>query len=188
MAGLIPPADVRRLLAMVDASGRRFAPEEHEDFFDDYADIVTGNGALPVFDPGRSDDAATGVLDVDVFLGIGLAVLGQIALRVLAALEDLAADGTVSGVTLFARRLFRRGPVDPHDPSAGTETDQARDAATEAKVTVDVVAGQLTEQVRVALPTALAVDAAQLQLIVTVQIQALADPQVPRPVRYSDDA
>src|SRR5262245_14567738 len=114
--------DLSLLLTMVDRSGRELAPDEHESVFADYAAIALATGTVPGLDTDGRDDSAAGMLDVDIYLGIGLALLGQIGVKVLNTLTDMAVQRGAHSTVDLVGRLFRRrrtpaGP-DPMTPEA----------------------------------------------------------------------
>ena len=135
------------LLAMVDRSGRQVAADEHEDVFEEYRAIALSTGSLPGLGAGTRDPAAAGMLDVDVFLGVGLALLGQIGVQVLAKLGEIAVEKSADGIAGFVRaRLKEKSPL----------------------------ADAVTAQVVVRLGD-LPVTAEQVKVIVLLQLEAVAD-------------
>lgn len=115
--------EVERLLAMVDASARVVAPEEHEDLFEEFAEEFREGGVVPGADPGPVDDADTGIVDTHVFLGIGLTLLGQIAVKVVSVATDMALERGIREATAYVVKLFR-GSDATADEAAATVTSR----------------------------------------------------------------
>lgn len=81
---------VEQVLVMVDAAAAVVAAAEREDSFDEYAALVRRIRRVPGYDPGAGDGSSAGVVDVSLFLGIGLALLGPIAVQTLNAVAAMA--------------------------------------------------------------------------------------------------
>lgn len=148
---------------MVDAAGQAFAPDEHEDSFTEYAQLLRRNQALPDVDLGGNDEAATDLLDVGIYLGIGLAVLGQVGLRVLSVVADLAIERSAEGISAAAARLFRR--------RRGADADPVLEPTAQGAAVILRISEQVATQLGPQIPGG----SEQAQLIVTVQLQVLAD-------------
>ncbi|HKT03253.1 MAG TPA: hypothetical protein VJT31_27305 [Rugosimonospora sp.] len=146
---------VRLVLAMVDASAAVLAPDERDEDFDEYADVVRRTGRVPGFDPKGSDGSAAGMFDASLFLGVGLAFLGQIAMLTLAKVTDMAIEKGLSSAGELVRRVWRaRGP--------GAEPDS-----------VDGLVAELTRRTVAAVGSVEEVPAGQVEVIVTLQVRAL---------------
>lgn len=145
---------------MVDVAGRTFARDEHEDSFDDFALIVRRIQSVPDLDAGGTDEASTDLIDIDIYLGIGLALLGQVGVRVLDAVADMAIERSAQAVCHAAAKLFRRkdDSLVPESASEPTPDGQA------------VIA-----RVRELVVTQLPLTAEQATMIVTVELAVLAE-------------
>ena len=124
----LSPAETELVLAMVDAAARSVAPEEYHDAFEDYASQARATGVPP----GTGAAGAAGIADAAIFLGMGLALLGHLGMRVLAVATDMAIKKGLADAGSLARRLLRRrdrGAVeamaeqvlDSADPPAGAD-------------------------------------------------------------------
>lgn len=173
--------ETRLLLSMVDKSAAAVAPDEHADAFEDFADIVRETRTVPGFDPADGDEAAAGMLDVDIYLGVGLALLGQIGLQVLSSMTDLAVRRGVRNVVDLTRRLFRRGPaagsaVATTGPADGEATTADGEVVLdgEAAAVVDAVSRAVLVQIGGQVP----VTPEQIRVIVTIQLRAIAESDI----------
>jgi len=121
---------------MVDASARAMAPEEREDAFDEFAELLRRNKAVPGFDLDASDRSRADIVDASVFLGVGLTLLGIIASKVLSVALDMAIKEGLSGALAALRRHFRRD-----DPSSvkGIAEEVGADPRIPRQVTPQVV-------------------------------------------------
>jgi hypothetical protein len=158
---MLNDTELRLLRTMVERSAAVVAPEEYEDDFEDYVAVLEATRTPPGLDPRAGGGASAGILDVDIFLGMGLALLGQTGLKVLETIGEMAIErGARNGMDL-ARRLFRRRSA----------------AVGEQPTDPDVVAvlDALTQTVRVAVVRELPITTEQLRLVVTIQVQAIAD-------------
>ena len=120
-------------------------------------------------DLGGGDGTSTELVDVDIYLGIGLALLGQVGVRVLGVVADLAIERSTEGLCRAAAKLVRR--------RAGS------DATPEPTPEGQVLIVQLSDQVTAHLP----LTAEQARMIVAVQLAALAE-QAPPAEPGEDDA
>jgi hypothetical protein len=80
---------VEQVLVMVDAAAAVVAAAEREDSFEEYAALVRRIRRVPGYDPAAGDGSSAGVVDVSLFLGIGLALLGPIAVQTLNAVVEM---------------------------------------------------------------------------------------------------
>lgn len=128
----LSPAETELVLAMVDAAARSVAPEEYHDAFEDYASQARATGVPPGTGIAGADRSAAGIADAAIFLGMGLALLGHLGVRVLAVATDMAIKKGMADAGSLARRLLRRrdrGAVeamaeqvlDSADPPAGAD-------------------------------------------------------------------
>lgn len=101
-------SDTELVLAMVDAAGQAVAPDEHRDLFDDYARLLRTTRVLPDAAGTDADDRAAGIADGPIFRGVGLALLGHLAGRLLAIATDLALEKGLTGAATLVGTL-RRG-------------------------------------------------------------------------------
>lgn len=185
--------DAERLalaLAMVDASARQVCPDEWADAFDEYADLARQLGALPGTTRSSVDDEdSAGVLDGGVVLGIGLALLGQVAVRVLDCLVDVGIERVAE---VGARRLwlrFRRRGARPHpappqpsppsptqSPTPTPGTDRIGLDPIDLDALADRVAQRVIPGIRRSLPQVAAED---LRVVVRLQLQTLTATAAP---------
>ncbi|KAK1185402.1 hypothetical protein B7755_049405 [Streptomyces sp. NBS 14/10] len=142
--------DIERILAMVDASAAVVAPEDREDLFSEFAEDMRESGRIPGEDSALADDADAGIADTHVFLGIGLTLLGQIAVKVVSVATDMAVERGIREALTFVVKLFRGSEPGEDSP--------------------DDVADAVTRQL--AVPAEL--DEETLRLIVRSQLEAWA--------------
>ncbi|MFE6774531.1 hypothetical protein [Streptomyces sp. NPDC057702] len=110
-------AAVARVLTMVDASAAVVAPEERDDLFDEFAEDMRESGRVPGEDSAWDDGADADIADAQVFLGIGLTLLGQIAVKVVSVATDMALERGVRDAARYVVGLAR-GERDGDDEDA----------------------------------------------------------------------
>jgi hypothetical protein len=125
-------ADTQLVLAMVDEAGQAVAPDEHRDLFDDYAQLLRSTRVLPAAPANASDNSSAA--DGAVVFGIGLALLGHLAARLLAvanarALEEHLPDAAAFVSTLIRRRDQKGVQTLAEQTLAGADTPKAADWA-----------------------------------------------------------
>ncbi|WP_344902246.1 hypothetical protein [Actinomadura meridiana] len=150
---------IEQILAMVDASAAAVAPDEREDSFDDYADLMRHEHVLPGTETQPVDPSAAGIADSFIFLGMGLAFLGQVAFNVLNIATDMAIERGVESAAAFLRRKIRK-ETDP-DP-----------------------AEEITRRILLHAELPPEVDVQELRLVITIQvtvIQTGTEQQPPTP-------
>ena len=139
-----------QVVAMVEAAARVVALEEYEDAFDEYARVLRSTRVAPGAARHSSDKSAAGIAETSIFLGVGLAVLGQIATRVLSVASDMAIKKGLTDAAAYLRKLR-------HDKD---------DAA------LDAVAARVIATVEVPA----AVDSSVITRVVQLQIEVLGAP------------
>jgi hypothetical protein len=118
--GSFTAEQAEQILVMVDASAKIIASEERDDAFDEFAELVRRNKAVPGAGPTASDRSRADIVDASIFLGVGLTLLGMIASRALSVALDMAIEEGLTDALAFLRRRFR-----PDDPSSlKTITDE----------------------------------------------------------------
>ncbi|MGW0628799.1 hypothetical protein [Streptomyces sp. NPDC002758] len=142
--------DVERILAMVDASAAVVAPEDREDLFEEFAEDLRETGRVPGDESAPLDDADAGIADTHVFLGIGLTLLGQLAVKVVSVVTDMAVERGIREAVAFVVKLLRGD--EPGQPS------------------VDDVADAIAPR----LPASAELDEETLRVIVRSQLEAWA--------------
>ncbi|MFC4054633.1 hypothetical protein ACFOY4_33505 [Actinomadura syzygii] len=105
---------VERILAMVDASAAAVAPDERDDSFDDYADLMRTERILPGTESHPVDDSAAGLADALIFLGMGLTFLGHVAFTVLNVATNMAIERGVENAVTYLRKKFRKDEIVDH--------------------------------------------------------------------------
>jgi hypothetical protein len=156
---------VELVLSMVRASSAVVAPEEHEDAFDEYAALVRAIKEVPGEEPGVGDKSAAGMFDTGLFLGVGLALLGQIALHILKVAADEAIKEGTKGV---GRVLRGRVGRQMGGESASKPIVASRDNEVRASISQELV-----EKVVTTLPPEQHVPTEALTLIVSLQVDAM---------------
>lgn len=116
-------AAVERVLTMVDASAAVVAPDERDDLLAEFAEDLRETGLIPGVDGAWDDDADADIADAQVFLGIGLTLLGQIAVKVISVATDLAVEHGVREAASYVVGLVRgdrtEDGADDEDDGAG---------------------------------------------------------------------
>jgi hypothetical protein len=130
--------ELQQVLFVVAATAPEHAPAEYEDDFEDYRELARELRRLPG-DPLPEDPSAAGLTDVSVFLGIGLVLLGRVALTVVDEAAKAAANRGFKAVRqLFAGR-------------SKAERDEVTDALVAQVVTVVRFSPGVPEQQRLAI-------------------------------------
>ncbi len=80
------------LLYLVDSAAKELAPDEHTEAFGDYANLARATGQLPAADEELVDPSDSGFVDGHLFLGVGLAIIGQAAVVVFNTAQQMAAE------------------------------------------------------------------------------------------------
>lgn len=109
---------VERVLAMVDASAALVAPEDRDDLFEEFAAEMRETGQVPGEDGAWDDAADADIADAHVFLGIGLTLLAQVAVKVVSAVTDMAVERGIREAATYLRGLVRG---EAGDDTAGAE-------------------------------------------------------------------
>lgn len=164
--------EVSSVLAMVDNSARQLCPLEWEDGFSEYAEQVTATSCVPGENLGRMDEGAVGIIDAGVFLGIGLAFLGQVAVHVLWTLTDLGVEKIAESASGRVRAWYR------HARGSGNGKDEKPGAAREggpAELDVGALADEIAARIGPAVATAAPqVTIEVLKTTVRLQLEGLA--------------
>lgn len=155
---LLTDAEAEQVLAMVEVAAREVALDEYEDTFGEYSRLLRSVRVVPgAAVRRRADKSAAGIAEAGIFLGVGLGLLGQVAIQVLTTAEDMAITKGLASAAEYLKKVIR-----------------GKD-----EVAVDEVAARVIATIEVPAGT----DPALIKRVVRIQVEVLsalsAEPQSP---------